>query len=214
VYGQVYQTGADAYENYVLWALLILPWVIIGRFGALWMLWLTVSNVALILLWTQVEVGDDFQFELGLFPLLATLNGLALAGREHGASRDWNWLRGRWLRQVIWFSILFYLTIPALVLIIDIDRDFGALVGTAGLAAALLGGHVYFRRIAPDLLSLGFNALSFCVVLLTLIGKLLLEASEEAPAFLLFGLIVLGISSAAALYLRHLARTIGDEATR
>jgi len=214
VYGQVYQTGADAYENYVLWALLILPWVIIGRFGALWILWLTVSNVALILFWTQVEVGDDFQFELGLFPLLATLNGLALAGSEHGASRDWNWLRGRWLRQVIWFSVLFYLTIPALVLIIDFDRDYGALVGTVGLAAALLGGHAYFRRIAPDLLSLSFNVLSFCVVLLTLIGKLLFEASDEAPAFLLFGLIVLGITSAAAFYLRHLARTIGDEATR
>ena len=35
VYGQVYQTGADAYETIVVWALLILPWVIVGRLGIL-----------------------------------------------------------------------------------------------------------------------------------------------------------------------------------
>lgn len=212
VYGQVYQTGADAYQNYVLWALLIVPWVIIGRFGALWVLWLIVSNVAMILFWVQVDVGDDFEFVLGIFLVLGAWNALALAGREYGASRGLNWLSGRWMRHLIWCSILIYLTIPTIALIVDPDLDNGALAGALGLAVALAAGQAYFRHAQPDLLLLAFNVLSFCVVLLTLIGKILFEASEGAFAFLVFGLIVLGISSAAAFYLRSVARSMGDEA--
>ena len=62
----------------------------------------------------------------------------------------------------------------------------------------------------PDLLCLGFNVMSVCVVLLTLIGKVLFESSDDAGAFLVFGLIVLGTSSAAAFYLRNLSRRLGD----
>lgn len=40
VFGQIYQTGADAYELFVGWSALILPWVMIARFAPLWMFWL------------------------------------------------------------------------------------------------------------------------------------------------------------------------------
>ena len=48
-------------------------------------------------------------------------------------------------------------------------------------------------------------------LLLTLIGKILTDFSDGAFAFLVLGLIVLGTSSAAAFYLRHVARMIGDD---
>ena len=213
VYGQAYQTGADAYENYVLWALLILPWVIIGRFGALCILWLVVSNVAMSLFWIQVDVGDDFDFVCGIFLILGVWNGLALVGRESGAARGLSWLSGRWMRHLIWCSVLVYLTIPAFVLILDSDIDYSGLAGAIGLAVTLVAGHGYFRYVQPDLLSLAFNVLSFCIVLLTVIGKVLFEASGGEFAFLAFGLLVLGLSSAAAFYLRFVARSIGDEPT-
>src|SRR3954466_3346385 len=38
--GQVYQTGADTYELFAYWAVLILPWVLVSRFSPLWLLWL------------------------------------------------------------------------------------------------------------------------------------------------------------------------------
>ncbi|MEO8497647.1 MAG: DUF2157 domain-containing protein [Planctomycetota bacterium] len=213
VYGQVYQTGADAYENYVFWALLIVPWVIVGRFGALWVLWLVVSNVAMILFWIQVDIADDFEFVFGIFLLLAAWNGTALAGRELGASRGLSWLSGRWIRHLIWLSILVYLTIPAFVFVVEPDFDNGSLAGAIGLAVVLVAGHAYFRHIQPDLLSFAFNVLAFCFMLLTVIGKVLFEVSDGAFAFLAFGVIVLGISSAAAFYLRLVARSIADDAT-
>lgn len=208
VYGQVYQTGADAFENYALWALLILPWVILARFGALWVLWLTVANAALILFWLQVDPPEDFGFFYGLFLLLSALNALALAGREYGAARKWEWLEGTWIRHLVWLSILVYLTVPAVAFILEPEIGNGSLAGLIALGAALPAGLFYFRRKAPDFGCLAFAVGTVWLVLLTFIGKLTFETSHEALAFLLFGLVVLGVSSAAAFYLRGLAKAM------
>ena len=46
LFGQVYQTGADTWQLFFGWAVLIVPWVIIARFPALWLLWLELINTA------------------------------------------------------------------------------------------------------------------------------------------------------------------------
>lgn len=48
VFGQVYQTGADAWQLFALWAALILPLVILTRFTALWTLFAVVVNIFLL----------------------------------------------------------------------------------------------------------------------------------------------------------------------
>jgi uncharacterized membrane protein len=211
VYGQVYQTGADAWQNYALWALLILPWVAIGRFGALWVLWLAVADTALILFWFQVVPPEGFGFDYGLFLLLAVLNGAVLLGYEFGIARDWEWLQEKWIRRLVWLSVLMWLTIPTVFFIVELRFRDGSLVGAIALAAVLPAGYFYFRHRAADLPCLALAVMTACVVVLTLVGKGVFEVSEDAPAFLLFGLIVLGVSSAAALYLRGLAKAIDRE---
>lgn len=47
VFGQIYQTGADAWQLFALWALCVTPWLLLRPSAALWALWLTVGNVAL-----------------------------------------------------------------------------------------------------------------------------------------------------------------------
>ena len=49
VFGQIYQTGANTYELFSAWALLIFPWVLLLRFAPLWTLWLVLLNIALVL---------------------------------------------------------------------------------------------------------------------------------------------------------------------
>ncbi|MDA5132946.1 DUF2157 domain-containing protein [Psychrobacter sp. ANT_H3] len=49
LFGQVYQTGADTWQLFFGWALLITPWVLIARFAALWLLWLGLVNACLLL---------------------------------------------------------------------------------------------------------------------------------------------------------------------
>src|SRR5688572_23265690 len=44
--GQIYQTGADTYQLFAYWAVLILPWVLVSRFSPLWLMWLGLLNIA------------------------------------------------------------------------------------------------------------------------------------------------------------------------
>src|SRR5258708_2400351 len=78
VFGQVYQTGADPYELFVGWAVLISAWVLIGRFGALWIMWLVLINISLILYFFQVAEPNYQVKAETLLLVLAALNGAAL----------------------------------------------------------------------------------------------------------------------------------------
>ena len=57
VYGQVYQTDADAYSLYLTWTLLIAGWVYMGQSRALWLLWMVLANLSLGLWWGQAGPG-------------------------------------------------------------------------------------------------------------------------------------------------------------
>lgn len=50
--GQTYQTGADAFELFLLWALLLLPWIWLGRSKALAVLFTVLLNISLLLAFT------------------------------------------------------------------------------------------------------------------------------------------------------------------
>lgn len=45
--GQTYQTGADAWQLFALWALLALPWVVLARTDWLWAAWVLIAATAL-----------------------------------------------------------------------------------------------------------------------------------------------------------------------
>ena len=47
--GQTYQSGADTWQLFGTWALLILPWAILARSTPLWILWIGITNTALVL---------------------------------------------------------------------------------------------------------------------------------------------------------------------
>jgi uncharacterized membrane protein len=84
VYGQVYQTGADAWNLFAAWAALTLPWVVAGRSTALAVLWVAIADVALWLMSVQWLAPDsDAVLTHGLAPALL-----------HGAAWWWTERRG------------------------------------------------------------------------------------------------------------------------
>ncbi|MCP4692262.1 MAG: DUF2157 domain-containing protein, partial [Desulfobacterales bacterium] len=215
VYGQIYQTGADAFELFVGWGVLISVWVIFSEFAALWMVWLVVLNTGAILYWLQV--GDpvhSISYEW-LCMTLAALDGGALALRETGMKRGLEWVKGRWSRIVLLTAALAALTPPVIHLIVD----FTGAGGAAGLAAAAWagaagGGYVCYRFRLPDMPSLSLVVANACIILLTLIGKVLFHGArfEWGGLFLLFGLIILGVMSMAVVLLRKTAAMMANEA--
>ena len=208
VYGQIYQTGADAWPIYAIWAALIFPWVSISRFFALWVFWLAVSNVALILFWFQADISDHSEFGWGICLLLAMLNAMGLLAREVGLQRGVEWLRHRWGQQVLWLVVVVPLTIPSLLLIIAPSIGGGLFLGAIGLAIGLVVGQYYFRYRRPDLFCLGLNVSSVSILLLAFLVTNLGTDFEEAADFLLTGLLVLGVSTSAAFVLRRIAGSL------
>jgi uncharacterized membrane protein len=74
VLGQIYQTGANAYDLFFAWTLFIVIWAIVVDFAPLWLLFVGLLNISIGLYAEQVAGNWDFPFT---YMLLFAINGLA-----------------------------------------------------------------------------------------------------------------------------------------
>lgn len=205
VFGQVYQTGADEWLLFAAWAGLILPWTMIARFDALWILWLAIVNVALGLCWGQT-LSADINWEF-LAITLGLVNGTMLGLKEFGNERGLLWLQKKWPRQLLVPAVLTPLVSPVLVMIVDI----GLGEPISWLAAVVFVGvlvvtHLYYRHRTPDLFALSCCVASVCVVVTFLVGKLLFEILDDEFVLILIGGVIIAVVSVAARWLMQVAR--------
>lgn len=75
VYGQIYQTGANAFDFFLVWTVFITLWVIINDYTPLWLIYLLLINVTLILYEKQVASGWS---TAQLYGLLFCVNSAAI----------------------------------------------------------------------------------------------------------------------------------------
>jgi uncharacterized membrane protein len=214
VFGQIYQTGADSYELFVAWAVLISAWVLIGRFGALWIMWLVLINVSLILYFFQVADPNYHVKADTLVLVLAALNGAALVAREAAYLKGRvEWLAQNWLRWVLLISVLGYLLIPAEGFIVEFPTRLVSPLSFLTMIAVLSLAVITYRFTSPDLFALTQCALVISIMFLTLIARVLLHESNPAT-WLLFGLIVVITVSVMAFALRLTGISMAKEAKR
>lgn len=206
--GQTYQTGADPWELFAVWALLTLPWVLIGRFAPLWLLWLALINLS-VGFYYQVTAGRVlvgliglFFSPEGIFWSLTLLNTLALVLWEVATPRC-DWLVGRWAPRII-------LTLAAAaatgLALWGIFADNGnESLNLFAWSIGMFAGYRIYRRRSFDLYALALGVLSLIVVTSALLGKLLFEHGE-ASAFFLIGNAVIGLSALGGWWLHRVAR--------
>ncbi|QDF67971.1 DUF2157 domain-containing protein [Shewanella sp. SNU WT4] len=205
-FGQTYQTGADPWQLFAIWAALILPWVIVGRFSALWMLWLTLVNLALVL-WL-VDLRPRWLF----FPMYESLlwamcivNGLALVAWEL-ILRPCLALTERWSFRLIATVAGTSLTLLALEPIIN-HNEYSQVDNTAVVVWGLwlLVSVVCYRYWRRDLFMLAGAALSFDTLVVCLFARLLLN-DFDIGGFLVLALIIIGLGVGSAIWLRNVQR--------
>ena len=192
--GQTYQTGADTFELFAVWALAVLPWALVARFPVLWLFWLLLVNLAALLYLGTLRsplrffFGSDQQLWL-LFALdtvaLVVWEGLALSGIE--------WLRERWNARILATTSGGLATALAAVDIMGRQGRPGA--GIAAWLAWMAAAYFLYRHKAKDLFVLAGGVLSVVMVVTIFVGRHFFRA--DAGAFLLVGLMVIGISAAA-----------------
>ncbi len=75
VYGQIYQTGANAYDFFLGWTVFVTLWVAISNFAPLWLLYIVLINTTFIL-YSQ-QVAKDWS-EISIITSLFIFNTIAL----------------------------------------------------------------------------------------------------------------------------------------
>jgi uncharacterized membrane protein len=214
VFGQIYQTGADSYNLFMIWALLISPFVIISDFAALWVIWLLITNIFLIF-YSQQVLSNDGELHMVIFSYLVIFNGLFLCLREYCLKKGLDWLEGRWVRTILVVLIFGYILKQAIVFFMYILGS-GTTHSIIFVSTTLLVVHVLFYIIyqlkLPDMWVLTTTALSGCLILDFAILYFFLSSSfaniNLLGFFTFMGCITIFIFSMAIIILQATAKQI------
>jgi len=152
VYGQIYQTGADAYDFFFGWAAAILLWAMVASFPALWLLLLLLLNLTLWF-YTQ-QVASDWSTST-IWNALFLLNGIPLVLME--------WLHARrrlpphsgWMLRTVAIAAAVILTSGIVFSIFD-SHD-GGLIGWVlaliffplGIWSSLANRNLFYLALVP-----------------------------------------------------------------
>jgi uncharacterized membrane protein len=198
--GQTYQTGADPWQLFALWALLTLPLALALRSDLLWTPWALVALVG-ITLWTHTHAGRSWRVAPEQLPvhLLGFAMMLALAAWLSPALRRWTGA-GLWsLRLVAWGAVTAVSLSALFGLFFErIAPQYGLGLLVLGLAAALLT-----TRRGFDVFALSAVALGLDMLLVGGLTRLLFWGSRRSGdpvgELLLLGLLAAGLLAAGLL---------------
>jgi uncharacterized membrane protein len=200
LYGQTYQTGADPWQLFFNWALLMLPWALIARFPAIWILWLALINLSCVLYYQTFRglFGLFFYSDSTVLWVVMLINTSALVCWELLAKKI-PWLDEQWAVRVLAIGCGIPATWLALYAIFDNAATVLPGIGWCVFSAALF---FYYRTIKVDLFMLAGGCLSGIVVIVAFVAEKILRGGD-AGAFLLLALLIIGLSTAAAIWLRN-----------
>jgi uncharacterized membrane protein len=213
LFGQIYQTGADAYELFLGWSVLIAGWVVVSNFPALWLLLLILVEATVYFYWGQVVESAWFVHENPLpYEIIFGLNVVGLALWEFFSARGVSWLTGRWIPRLCASIGLSVLMIPLTISIVsrrpfEYHADLVVLLWLLYLSGGAFVAWFYRVRI--------FDLYMIAIVLLSLIVLVTIFLADKMGSnyggFLLLSLLIVGMSAGAATWLRSIAKTRSQE---
>lgn len=204
LFGQTYQTGADTWQLFFIWALLMLPWVLIGRFPVMWILWISLINLSIILYHMTFRNAFWMLFDSDMSMLwwIFIFNTLALFAWEFLEHRC-SWLAQRWATRLI--ALACGTAITWLVIYAIFDHRRGNAISIFVWLAWMAGLYFIYRMKKPDLFMLAGGCLSSIVVIVSFLARHML-GSFEAGGFLLLALVIIGLGTGSAIWLRNVHR--------
>jgi uncharacterized membrane protein len=213
--GQTYQTGADTYELFTVWAIAILPWVLVSRFAALWLFCLVLINVAVILYYQTFGgffgwLFDSVQIVWAMF----ILNTAALCCWEIAAFCGASWLRESWAVRILVVTSGSLITMLAIWTILDFDefREIWGFEGYSKISALvvypvwLVVAYIVYRHLLKDVFVLSGAVLSVIIFITVWLSDVMLKhASADIGNFLFIGLVIIVLSAVGGFWLKAVA---------
>ncbi|KGE13492.1 DUF2157 domain-containing protein [Sphingobacterium deserti] len=182
VFGQIYQTGANAYDFFLAWTLFSTIWVIAARFAPLWLFYLVLVNVTLILYEQQVATDwPEVLFYTILFLLNGVVAGIALLLQHQG----WKLNIPSYFTNTVALASVAFATIGAIEGIFDHDHVYltllSAIIGmlyTVGIRYAITRKN-------------GFYLAVFSFSLVVIVSALFVRLIEDITLYLFVSVFII-----------------------
>lgn len=208
-FGQTYQTGADPWQLFAVWAVLALPLCLGARSDVLWAPWALVTMTA-ISLWTHAHTAHTWRVEpqdLGTFAIAWTAAALLILALSPLLSR-WTGA-GPWALRTAATLAIISITLSAIAALFhkDIARHYPLALMLFAVAAVLLAQRRAFEVFVLSAVALGLNAL-----LVGGLARLMFEGSggDTIGKLLVIGLVAAGLLAASVSAVTRLARRYGE----
>ncbi|MDH5356670.1 MAG: DUF2157 domain-containing protein [Gammaproteobacteria bacterium] len=206
LYGQTYQTGADPWQLFFSWAILILPWALLGRFTVIWVLWLVLLNLAIFLYYQTFRSFFWLMFdsEIELLWLFFGINTCSLLIWELIAKFQ-TWLSTNWAERLL--ATASGVSITWIAIHSMFSRGDTNFVGILVWIAWLVSLYFYYRKIKPELFMLAGLCTSAITIVITFLAHKLLDDGNPG-GFLFIALLLIGMGTAATFWLRNIHREL------
>ncbi len=202
VYGQIYQTGANAYDFFLGWTMFITLWTIVSNFTPLWLIYVILVNTSFILYAEQVAHHWTGLFVLTILFGINTLALLMATFFKRYSSAVWI---TDWFLRILSIAVVTF--------------------ATAGVIAGIYGNisYVFLFLIVSTVVVfwLGvkegiatkslFNLAIIALSLIAIIAALLIKISSDSLTFLFLTLFIPGSVTILIIKLINLKKTWANE---
>ena len=203
LFGQTYQTGADTWQLFFYWAMLMLPWAVVGRFAGIWMLWIVLLNLSIFLymdtfgrlFWWSMYAEQSALWVFFIF------NTFVFVLWEVFSTR-FEWLNSPWAIRLLGYASGSAVTGLMLSFIWGNVTIFALLVWVAWLGAV----YYVYRLQKVDLFMLAMGCFSFSTVIVSLLLEQINFRNFDEGLMLLISLVIIGLGTASAMWLKSVQK--------
>ena len=199
VFGQVYQTGANAYDFFLGWTMAVTLWVVIANFVPLWFVFILLINTTLFLYNKQVVDWDP----LIILGLLVAINTFFFVGSIFVSNERNNF---SWLQKILAIAIVYGTTIGVMMGIFEIEIPYFGLFLLFAIALYVLG--IFYSFKTRNTFYIAIIALSLFAILNAFFIKVF---DLDETVLLLISIFVLIAVTALVRYLMKLQKKWDNE---
>lgn len=193
VFGQIYQTGADAYDLFLGWTLFTLLWAVAIRFAPLWLLFTGLLGTTLWLYAVQIVPDNEW-----LVSILG--NAVTWIGAVAIVIAEWLYLKGRLAKYNLWFistiAVATILHTSFLLILAIVDTQVSIVIPLLTTLLLFTSGLVFGWK-QKKLFYISTIPFASLVILLSLILR---HSRMNIPAFFLLTLIAI-VGTTAIIYM-------------
>ena len=206
--GQTYQTGADTWELFFYWSILILPFVIIARFSPLWLILIVLVNTSIIL-YTETFGGIFSIYFNHMDTVLLSIflfNTLAWIIWQYFESKL-EYLKNNYSINILAFVSLFIVTL----LLLNVIWEGGSFLYIILYLITIAGVYFVYKIKNINLFILSLLSLSLSVIIINIIIKAISWNNLLVFGFLIIALVVVFVGGIFSKWLKNIQKEQNNE---